>query len=311
MLDRKSCARLLAVASLVFCLTGASAEEVLTNDGVIKLHQAGFSADLIIGKIRSSQTDFDTSVDALVALSEAGVPESVIAAMTGPAPSAPPAGEVTGPAATASGASQTVTVRQQASAAPNVAANYAGTPCRTPGIFYRQGGDLAEIDPTTYTQGKTGSGVLSSLTYGIASVKSKAIIQGTRSNFRVGAAAPEFYFCFEETESGLSYETTGATNPTEFLLVELDVNPKKRWRWFVAGKFNVWTGSRAGAPPKALRETSYEKLAGGVYRVTPRAILSPGEYGFYYAGSAPLASYGFAVAPTATGGGKIFAFGVD
>ena len=98
--------------------------------------------------------------------------------------------------------------------------------------------------------------------------------------------------------------------PSEFLLVQFDVNHKKRHRHFVAGKFNVWGGTRSGAPPKALRETSYEKEAPGVYRVTPRVILAPGEYGFYYAGSAPLSAYGFAVGG-ASSGNKIFTFSVD
>jgi hypothetical protein len=108
-------------------------------------------------------------------------------------------------------------------------------------------------------------------------VKSKAVIQGTTSHARSPSGSPVFYFCFEETETGLSYETSGATNPSEFLLVELTVDHKNRHRWFVTGKLNAWAGAQSGAPPKVLRETSYEKLIPGVYRVTPRVILAPGE----------------------------------
>lgn len=277
---------------------GAHAQEVLTNESVLKLHAAGLPAEVIIAKIRSTQTKFDTSVDGLVALSEAGLAKEVIA-------------EMTGSSASPSSGSQEVVVRQGASMAPNVAAQYAGTPCESPGIFVQADDALREIDPTTYTQGKSGSGVLASLTYGIKSVKSRAVIQGTTSNTRIPSGSPSFYFCFEETETGLSYETKGATNPSEFLLVQFDVNHKKRHRHFVAGKFNVWAGATSGAPPKALRETSYEKIKPGVYRVTPRAILASGEYGFYYAGSAPLSAYGLAMVGTPSSGNKIFAFSVN
>ncbi len=284
----------------VFVLaTDVRGQEVLTNESVIKLHAAGLPAEVIVAKIRTSQTSFDTSVDALIALSDAGLPKEIIAEMTG-ASSAPSSG------------AQTVVVRQGASAAPNVAARFGGTPCQTPGIFAQQDDKLVEVDPTTYTQGKSGSPVLTHLTYGIKSMKSRAVIQGTTANVRVAAGGLSFYFCFEETETGLSYETKGATNPSEFLLVELDVNHKKRHRHFVVGKLNVWAGATSGAPPKALRETSYEKVAPGVYKVTPRSILAPGEYGFYYAGSAPLSVYGFVpVGAGATGSGnKIFPFSV-
>ncbi len=282
--------------------TTAAPNEVVTNESVIKMHAAGLPAEVILAKIRTSQTRFDTSVDALIALSEAGIPKEVLAEMTSPS-----AGAATEAPKAPLTTEQTIVVRQGASATPNVAAQFAGSPCPSPGIFVESPDGLREIDPTTYTQGKSGGHFLSSITYGIKSVKSKAVIQGTTSHLRAPAGSPVFYFCFEETETGLSYETSGATNPSEFLLVEFSVDHKKRHRWFVTGKLNTWVGAQSGAPPKVLRETGYEKLIPGVYRVTPRVILTPGEYGFYYAGSAPLPTYGSGVA---SGGKKIFAFSV-
>ena len=46
---------------------------VLTNQDIIKLVKAKLSDDLIIQKIAQSKTRFDTSVDGLVALRDAGV----------------------------------------------------------------------------------------------------------------------------------------------------------------------------------------------------------------------------------------------
>ncbi len=297
--------RLLSFALMLLVLPAASirGQEVMTNESVVKLHKAGLPATVILGKIRTSSAEFDTSVDGLVALAEAGVPEEVIAEMTG-APAAP---TPVAPAPAASAVpTQALVVRAGVGTAPNVATRFAGTPCAGPGIFVEDSGGFRELDPSTYTNAKSGGQFLSAITYGIKSVKSKAVIQGTSSMARLSSGSPTFYFCFEESETGLSYETTGATNPSEYLLVQFTVDHRKRHRWFVVGKINVWAGAQSGAPPKALRNTSHEKLVPGVYRVTPESILAPGEYGFYYAGSAPIATYGGA----GSGGKKIFTFGV-
>ena len=59
----------------------ASAEEPLTNTGVVKLVRAKFSEKTIIAIIRSRPSRFDLSPDRLVELKRAGVPERVILAM--------------------------------------------------------------------------------------------------------------------------------------------------------------------------------------------------------------------------------------
>ena len=53
----------------------------LGNADIVKLVKAGLSAETIEAKIASSQTDFDTSTEALVALAGDGVPDRVIRAM--------------------------------------------------------------------------------------------------------------------------------------------------------------------------------------------------------------------------------------
>ena len=54
---------------------------MLTNDSIVKLSRAGFDELFIIERIRSSRTDFDTSVDGLIALKQAGVSEDLIRVM--------------------------------------------------------------------------------------------------------------------------------------------------------------------------------------------------------------------------------------
>jgi len=58
----------------------------LTNQNVVDMLKAGLTADVVIAKIKSSQTDFDTSPFALAELKTANVPDEVILAMVkGPA----------------------------------------------------------------------------------------------------------------------------------------------------------------------------------------------------------------------------------
>ena len=69
---------LIALAATVTLL---AADAPLTNDDVVKLSKAGLSAETIVAKIRASESKFDTSTDALVALAEAGVADAVIREM--------------------------------------------------------------------------------------------------------------------------------------------------------------------------------------------------------------------------------------
>ena len=73
-----------AVAGFAVFLVNVAAgqkEEVLTNGDVVALSEAGLPASAIAAKIKASKTDFDTSVEQLVALSKAGVDGVVIEAM--------------------------------------------------------------------------------------------------------------------------------------------------------------------------------------------------------------------------------------
>lgn len=56
-------------------------EDVITNDGVISLVRIGLSSGLIVAKIKSSPSKFDTSTQALLTLAEAKVPDDVVIAM--------------------------------------------------------------------------------------------------------------------------------------------------------------------------------------------------------------------------------------
>jgi hypothetical protein len=92
-LARSQCLGVVALTGLLvlglLAVTGSRsvADEVLTNDGVVKMVKAGLPESVIIQKIRTSERKLDTSADALIKLKSAGVPDKVIEAMLAPASS--------------------------------------------------------------------------------------------------------------------------------------------------------------------------------------------------------------------------------
>jgi len=86
---RKSVIALLLLAACSFL----AAQQVMTNDSVIKLVKAGLSDDLIVTTINSSPGAYDTSTDGIIALKTAGASDKVIGAIItrAAAPAAPSA----------------------------------------------------------------------------------------------------------------------------------------------------------------------------------------------------------------------------
>jgi hypothetical protein len=67
----------IAVGFLVLLL----GQQTLNNDSVVNLRKAGFSEDVIISAINRSQGAYDTSVDGLIALKNAGISDKEISAI--------------------------------------------------------------------------------------------------------------------------------------------------------------------------------------------------------------------------------------
>jgi hypothetical protein len=74
------------------------AHQPLTNENIVTLAKAGFDESFILQLIRTSRTNFDTSIPGLVVLKQSGVSEDLIRLMAMPQ-STPPSAE---PAAAAS-----------------------------------------------------------------------------------------------------------------------------------------------------------------------------------------------------------------
>lgn len=268
-----------------------TAPEIVTNQTVLDMVNAKLPADLIVTKIQTSKCNFDLSTAALVKLNESAVPADVIKVMMQ---------KNSAPEITPVSATSTTTAAEPTD--PNDPNTW-----HDPGIYvYASNGrerKLLMLEPTVYSQGKSGGHFASAMTYGIAKVKWKAVVRNAHANVKVGDPKSVFYFYFEEKGAGLSHPQFGGTStPNEFTLLKFDVKSDSRETTVM--KVNAF-GSSAGTDDKANVEFTFEKLKPGIYKVTPKQPLAPGEYCFLGAG------IGGAFAPGAAQANRLFDFGVE
>jgi hypothetical protein len=266
------------------CMASAAHAETLVNDDVVALLEAGLGEEAVIAKIETSEGNFVTDTQALLALRAKGVPSTVIAAMV----------KVAGG-----------TVKfDDTSPDPKVP--------HSPGLYILDEAPtqlrMLKIDPTGSTQTKT-SGILGyALTGGIASASVKAVLPGETAQTQTSKRRPTFYVFFDPPGGNQSAVfSTGFGNailtPNEFSLINL--MEKKGRREARVGSLNI-DGLKAGVMDKDQVPFSYEQVAPSVYKITPDRDLAPGEYGFLLAligGAGPGLSGGVA-------GARVFDFTV-
>jgi hypothetical protein len=261
--------------------------KVLTNKSVMEMVAAKLPEEVITTRIQTSKTNFDLSTPALVELNSSGVSANIVKAMMMPkiAPSAladapkepPPLPDPNDPNA------------------PHESGIYVYSEMAS-------GKKMMLLEPTVYTQGKSGGVFASAMTYGIAKIKWKAVVRNPRANVRFSDASAVFYFYFEEKSAGLSHAGSGTSTPNEFTLLRFDV--KGDTRETVVMKMNAF-GSSSGTEDKANAPFTSTKIAPGVYKVVPNVPLKPGEYAFISAAASG------AFAPGAAAANRLFDFGVN
>jgi hypothetical protein len=250
---------------------------VLTNDDVVKMVQAKLGDAVIVNKIKSSPSKFETNTDALIGLKGAGVSDAVLAAMAG---AGAPAAVATGPVA------------------PPPDPNDPLSP-HPPGIYYVRknpgGRSMVLLEPTVYSGGKSGGVLKHAMTSGFSKMKWKAVVQGSRANLRLTESRPTFYFYFEERAGTLG----SASSPNEYVLARME--SKKDERELIVGQMSAF-GASTGTRSKDTISFDFQKVKPGIYKVDSRTDIEPGEYCFFYAGGTQ------ALGAT---GGKLFDFGIN
>lgn len=254
----------LLAAVLAACVSTAVSAEPLTLDSIIALSQSGIGDDAIVAKIRSSGTHIDLSVDQMMALKSKGVSGPVVAALL---------------------------ASPQGSQAPMMSVDSPNPADLHPAGVYLLDGSAAKmrrIDPTVSNQAKTGGILGYAFTGGLASMSVKAAIQGETARVHANDHRPTFYFFFDESNPQTGATTTSwaagtaatVTAPSEFTLIHMDA--KKGRREARVGSVNI-AGAKTGVMDKDRLAFDYELVRPGVFKVQPKADLTPGEYGFIYA----------------------------
>jgi hypothetical protein len=254
----------LALASALF-LAAPAAAETLTNDSVIQLVRAGLGNEAVIAKIKSTDGTYALGTSDLIALKSAGVPGDVIAAM------------ISGKAS-AGVASTPMSLTSIDPMVPHPSGVYLIDP---------RAQQLSRIEPTVSNQAKTGGIFGYALTGGIASMSVKASINGASARVVAPSGSPAFYFFFDASNPATvnlasSWSAGSAqvvTSPNEFTLIRL--NEKKDRREARVGSLNI-AGAKTGVMDKDRIPFDFEMVRPGVYKVTPKQALAPGQYGFIY-----------------------------
>ncbi|MGA2435006.1 MAG: hypothetical protein ABSG25_06935 [Bryobacteraceae bacterium] len=277
----------------------ANGAAALHNDDIIKMAKYGFGDAIIVAKIRDSNCQFDTSIDALIRLKQSNVSDAVVQLMvaSGSGGSGPATAQASIPNPPMTGSSLASTGDPNDPLVPHDSGIYLFTKDRDGKP------QMIVLERAAYQGAKTGGMFTSALTYGVAKVKTKAVIPGPRASIRVADPAPVFYFYFEDKAAGLGKSYFGITNlssPNQFALLKLEV--KKNNRETIISESNAF-GASSGSDAKSMITFKSDRIRSGLYKVTVDS-LQPGEYCFL-ASSAAIGAYGAGAA----GAADIFDFG--
>jgi hypothetical protein len=248
-------------AALAFCLVllaavpagAASPQKPLSNEDILNMVQAGLPPDVVIEKIKSSKTAFDTSTEALVALKKAGVSGDVIRIMVNPAAELKPAG---------GGAS-------------------APAPCQVPAggqapwlsgaspAMWMLDPDKGERTEVNYERGTIAH-------VGFAGFGTQLLVlHPIKAGLRV-TGRTQFLSCI---------------NPTDAPLVHFSLDTKSDERNTSVGRITPFNMS-FHISQEDLVPFKFEKTQDGYFKITPDAPLKAGEYGFVPQGSIGFFSAG-------------------
>ena len=235
------------------------AQETITNESLVQMKDLGFSDEVIVSKINSSDYKFDTSIAELSKLKEAGVSPTIIALV--------------------------------------MEKSVHNTKSKT-GIYYdNANGEQTLIQPSVFS-GTSSNAAAQRLVSGLINSKEKSTLPKATSNNVISSATPVFTFIFDVSSAGTdnmqpqqgggdmyNWWFRTASSPNEFVLIKLKVKERQNLREVVTGKSNVLSSS-SGVDPKDALPFNMREIEGNKFEVTPDA-LEPGEYAFFYQGRIP------------------------
>ena len=265
-------------------------DEVMTNDEVISLTKAGLAGSVVIGKIRTSKSNFDMSTDALIRLKQSGVGDDVVTAML-----EAKSGRSTS-ASSSSGAAPVGPTGDPND--PMAKKNY--------GIYMYEERDgqrkMTQLQANVSGQNRKGGMFTNAITpFGLGKIKTKANLPGRNATLQIKSTGPVFYFYLDSTSGGLNTASGIPSTPNEFTLIRF--NQRSDNREVTISKENSW-GGKGGLSDEYVIALRAEDLGNGIFKVTPGVDLTKGEYAFYLLNSGNSNVSGGI-------GAKFFDFGVN
>ena len=234
-----------AVFFLLF-VSVLSAQQVLNNEGVIKMIKSGLSEDVIAAAVSSSPGNYDTSADGLVALKTAGVSDKVMAAIVARASGAAV------PAAVASG---------NAPALPKGIDEV--------GVYYKdKAGNWTPLMPEVVNF-KTGGAMKKFMTNGIVKGDVNGHIEGKSAKVQI--TFPMILVVYVPEGTAI----------TEYQMLKLHQNSDSReFRSVTGGVIH-----ESGGAKRDLVAFDPQKIAPRLYQITVEQASGKGEYGLLPPGS--------------------------
>jgi hypothetical protein len=250
---------LVAVAAcclMLFAATSARAaapaQKPLSNEDILSMVQAGLPPDVVIEKIKSSKTAFDTSTEALVALKKAGVSGDIIRIMVNPAAELKPSG--TGASPWVDSNAPTLCQVPPGAQAPWLSG-------ASPAMW------LLDSEKGARTEVNYERGTITHV--GFAGFGARLLVlHPIKAGVRVSGRA-QFLSCI---------------NPTDAPLVHFSLDNDSDERNTSVGHttpFNMTFNISQGD----LVPFKFEKTPEGYFKIIPQEPLKPGEYGFVPQGS--------------------------
>jgi hypothetical protein len=231
------------------------AGSAITNADVIKLVNAGLSGDVIASTVSNAPArNFDLSVDGLIALKQAHVPDAVIQAMTRAGASAAP------PAAAASGSAAAAQVADASIQRPEEAGRF---------FIVGPGGKLRKMEPARAAVAKV----------------ERDLFEGNQASYRLyGAHSP-----VRVTDPNVALVVKIVPKDNKFHLLgdyeTHDVSDLyyRRFETVEGARQTYVSAEKRGrhynhTPDPGEFEFTVTKLAADLYKVTPKEPLIPGEY---------------------------------
>lgn len=212
--------------------------ETVTTADILELSRAGLGDDVIIGKIKSSRCECDTSIDGIKQLKQAGVSDRVIVVLLESKAKATP-----------------TPVAQPAAYQPQPASEpVPGLPSES-GAYYRKGDSWIPLQQAPSETKATG----------FVSVKVKRVYRGREAPVQIQECEPKFFI--------RTYGYTGIER--EWLIVRLKQKEKERELQVArASMFSVGTGY----PETDTVKLRVNRVASDIYEVVPEKHLTTGEY---------------------------------